>query len=340
MKSKGKFRLAPDGNPSGCRLHTLTWGLVVGILSIATIVAQEPSGKPDAPTPKTSQTAITLPTKLAEIPIAAKSVPELDTLPDLGTLATRFLEYASVRGCPKKDCNIVVTNFVLPDGNTSQYGMQLADELSKELASRRNNFQVIDRSLLQDSLAKDRIPAKSMNAGVLRSIAFALKARFVVVGTTTKTNDDVVQLSAEVFDVADKDWAGYSAVASLVAPISNDDLSPSEPYPPLPPITATSSGEKVYRAGVDGVSMPHCIYMPNPPYSEEARKFKVNGTVLFDAVINPVGRLENTRITRGLPDGLSETTIATAQTWRCNPALKDGKAVPTLVHFEIGFRLY
>jgi protein TonB len=80
--------------------------------------------------------------------------------------------------------------------------------------------------------------------------------------------------------------------------------------------------------------------MPSPPYSDEARKFKVNGNVWFEAVVNSAGRLENLRITRGLPGGLNETTLATAQNWRCNPALKDDKAVPTLVTFEINFRLY
>jgi hypothetical protein len=105
-----------------------------------------------------------------------------------------------------------VTNFALPDGNTSPYGMQLADELSKELASQNHKIQVIDRRLLQNLLAKDLVPAKSVNAGLVRSIAFTLKARFVVLGTTKRTDDDVVQLSTRLFDVADKNAGGYSAL--------------------------------------------------------------------------------------------------------------------------------
>ena len=108
------------------------------------------------------------------------------------------------------------TNFVLPDGNTSPYGMQLADELSKELASQNHKIQVIDRGLLQDFLAKDRVPAKSMNAGVVHSIASALKARFVVLGTTKRTNDDVVQLSTRLFDVADKNGSGYVRISERI----------------------------------------------------------------------------------------------------------------------------
>ena len=272
----------------------------------------------------------------------AKSSSEQDSTSNVRSLATEFLKYPAVASCSKKDCTILVTNFVLPDGNTSPYGMQLADELSKELASQNHKIQVIDRGLLQDFLAKNRVPAKSINAGVVRSIVFALKARFVVVGITKRTDDDVVQLSTRLFDVADKNGSGYSAVVvNLLAPKSSVDLSPSEPFASLPPITSTSSGKSSSRPGVDGVSLPpKCAYMPNPPYSEEPRKFQLSGVITVDAVLNAKGRPENVRIVSGLPGGLNELTIATMKDWRCNPALKDGQPVPTRVQFQVNFRLY
>jgi hypothetical protein len=119
LKSKEKFRLTPGGNPSGCRLHTRTCGLFLGFLFIAPVAAQEPGSKPEAPTPKTRQVTIPLPTKTAATPPPAKSVSEADTLKDLQALATEFLKYAAVVSCPKQDCTILVTNFVLPGGNTS-----------------------------------------------------------------------------------------------------------------------------------------------------------------------------------------------------------------------------
>ncbi len=340
MKSKGEFRLAPGGNPSGYRLHTLTCGLFLGFLFIAPVVAQEPSSKPEAPTPKTRQVTIPLPTKTAASPSSAKSVSEADTLKDLQALATELLKYAAVVSCPKKDCTILVTNFVLPDGNTSPYGMQLADELSKELAGQNSKIPVVDRGHLQDLLTKDRVPAKSINEGLARSIAFALNATFVVLGTIKKTDNDEVQLSTRLLDVADKDWSGYRAVVNHFVPKSNVDLSPSEPFAPLPQITSTASGESIYQPGVDGVSMPNCIYMPSPPYSEGARQSQLSGTLSAEAVIDSEGRLENLRIVRGLLGGLNDTTIATMKTWRCSPALKDGKPVPTRLQFELNFRLY
>ena len=182
-----------------------------------------------------------------------------------------------------------------------------------------------------------------MNEQLARSIAHELNATFVVVGTTTKTEDDGVQLSARLLDtanVADKDWSGTGAVINLHAPKSVADLSPLEPFSFLPSITTSATGEKVYWPEIDGVSKPSCYYMPNPPFSEGARKSKVNGTIAVEAVINSMGRLEQGRIIRGLPEGLNETTIATLKTWKCSPALKDGKPVPVLVRFAVNFQLY
>lgn len=319
---------------------TLISGLFLAFVFLAPVVAQEPAGNPDAPTPKTGQVAISLPTKPATTPLAAKSAPEPDTLKGLQELASELLKFAAAAKCRKKGCTILVTDFVLPDGNTSPYGMRLADEFSKELASRGNRIHVIDFSLLHDLLTRDRITAKFINEGLARSIAIELKATLVVLGTTTRANDGAVQLSTRLLELAGKDWSGYSAVVNLPAPNSILDLSPTEPPAPLPPITSTVSGEKIHRSGVDGVSPPKCHYMPNPPYTERARESKLSGTVLAEAVINSEGKLENVRIVQGLPGGLNEMTIATMKTWQCNPAQKNGKPVPFLVYFEVTFRLY
>lgn len=302
------------------------------------IFAQEADVKPDAPTPKIGQAAGALPTKAAVTP--GKSEPEPELVPDLPALATKLLEYAKFESSAEKNCKIVVANFTLPDGNTSQFGMRLADELSKEMASLRSDFQLVDRRFVQDFLIKDRVPEKSINAGVIRAIASASSARFVVVGTTTKMEGDVVQLSAVLFELTDKDWNGYSAAVKVAAPKESDAMLPSEPFGPLPVLAFAGNGESLYQSGANGVSLPSCIYMPNPPYSEEARKFKVSGFIVTEAVLNTEGRLENLRISRGLPGGLNETTLATMKTWRCRPAQMDGKNVPVRIQFEVNFRLY
>jgi TonB family protein len=261
-------------------------------------------------------------------------------LPDLEELAAKLTEFVAVANCQQMNCTILVTDFVLPDKNTSLYGTRLADQLSKELASRTAKMRVVDRRRFHEHITKDRVPVKSIDERLARAFASELQATFVVLGATHKTDDGAVQLLARLLYVPDKQWGEYDAQVRLPAPNAISDLSPSELLTPLPPILATASGETVYRPGADGVSTATCYYMPNPPYSEDSRKSKVSGSLTAEAVINSEGRLENARIVRGLPYGLNETTIATMKTWKCRPALKDGKPVPTVVQFEVHFRLY
>ena len=199
---------------------------------------------------------------------------------------------------------------------------------------------MVDRQLLEDFLTKDRIPAKSVNAGVVRAFASQSKASFVVLGTTTKLEDELVQLSADLFELNGAEWNGYGATLNLAAPKQSDAMLPSEPFGPLPPLPLPDKAGVLYQAGINGVSLPRCTYMPGAPYSEEARRFRVNGFIKLEAIVTTDGRLENARILNGLPGGLNEQTIAAFKTWRCNPALKDSHPVPTVISFEVNFRLY
>lgn len=270
--------------------------------------------------------------------------PKTDSQPqayeDLRTLAARLLKYADGADCHKGKCKLLVANFLLPDKHSSHYGWQLANDLSHELANQDPSIQVIDRILLQSLLEKERIPSEQLSETNERAVGADLGATAVLIGTTKRLDERTVELSARMLSVSNKDHIGNSAEVNLFAPVSSTDLSPSEPYNALPPLTATSNGEIVYRSGTNGVSLPHCTYMPNPPYSSRARKFKISGSLLVEGVITSKGELEDLRIVRGLPGGMNENALATLKIWRCDPALKGDKPVAVVVPFEINFRLY
>jgi TonB family protein len=303
-------------------------------------VAQEPSSKPDAPTPKAIQTPYPLPKTSPVQEPSVKPAPRPDTVGDLPALAASIAARTVTAGCKPKSCAVLVPDFLLPDGNTSVYGMRLADTLSRQMASKEFNLHVIDRNLLHNYLAKERLFAESDHRTVIHWICDDLGARFVVFGRTEKADDGTVRLSSQLVDTESKDWGIYSANVILDSLKSGENLEPIDPFGPRPEIATSISGQSVERAGVNGVSMPKCTHMPNPPYSDAARRLKLSGTVTAEAVINSEGALENIRIVRGMPAGLNEAVIATLRTWQCNPALKDGKPVPVIVPFTTTFRLY
>jgi hypothetical protein len=176
--------------------------LTLGFLQFSQ--AQETSSKPEAPTPKKIEAPIPLPHNSSAHALPEKPTTEPETVADLSALATSVAAYTSAAGCHKKSCTILVTNFTLPDGNTSAYGTELADQLSSTLAGKEYQLKVIDRALLQSFLAKDRIPDRSINREVILSIAETLDSRFMVLGTTEKFENGVVSLSSKVIGKDEK----------------------------------------------------------------------------------------------------------------------------------------
>lgn len=98
-------------------------------------------------------------------------------------------------------------------------------------------------------------------------------------------------------------------------------------------------GGGAYRVG-GGVSAPRGVFMPDPEYSEEARKAKYQGTVVLWVVVGPDGRTHEVRVQRSLGMGLDEKAIEAVRTWKFDPAKKDGKPVAVQINVEVNFRLY
>jgi len=89
-----------------------------------------------------------------------------------------------------------------------------------------------------------------------------------------------------------------------------------------------------------GVLAPRAIYDPEPEYSEEARKVKLQGTVLLSLIVDVNGRARDIRVVRSLGLGLDEKAIEAVKRWKFNPGTKDGIPVATDVNVEVSFRLY
>jgi Gram-negative bacterial TonB protein C-terminal len=53
--------------------------------------------------------------------------------------------------------------------------------------------------------------------------------------------------------------------------------------------------------------------------------------LLVEGIVSLSGKIEDIRVVRGLPGGLTENTLETLKTWRCEPGQKDGKPVLLVV---------
>jgi len=115
-----------------------------------------------------------------------------------------------------------------------------------------------------------------------------------------------------------------------VGPGSGGGLGPGE---------GGGTGGGVYSVG-GNVSAPIAIYKPEPPYSEEARKAKWQGTVVLWIIVDAQGNVGDVRVAKPLGLGLDENAVTTVKTWKFKPALRGGTAVPVRVSVEVTFRLF
>ncbi len=109
----------------------------------------------------------------------------------------------------------------------------------------------------------------------------------------------------------------------------------------LGPGEGGGTGGGAFRAGINGVGLPTCIYCPDPPYSDEARKAKYMGVVVVMVVVTVDGRVASVNVIKSPGLGLDEKTKETVRQWKFKPAIgPGGKPVPVQVPIEVTFRLF
>lgn len=77
-----------------------------------------------------------------------------------------------------------------------------------------------------------------------------------------------------------------------------------------------------------------------PTYTESARKFGVQGTVVLRGVFSKSGEVTNLHVVRKLPHGLTQRAIDAAHAIRFVPAMKDGQPVSMWMELQYNFNLY
>lgn len=85
---------------------------------------------------------------------------------------------------------------------------------------------------------------------------------------------------------------------------------------------------------------PTILYREKARYTEDARQNRVQGAVVLTVVFGADGRIRDIRTVRGLPHGLTETSIEAAQKIRFQPAIQNGKPVSVRATLEFNFALY
>jgi protein TonB len=103
--------------------------------------------------------------------------------------------------------------------------------------------------------------------------------------------------------------------------------------------TAREEPQTIYTLEDDRVLAPVEISRVQPDYPESARKARMQGTVVIEAVISRFGTVESVRILRSVSPLLDASATKAVSRWRYEPARFDGRPVPVYLTVTVRFQL-
>jgi periplasmic protein TonB len=87
------------------------------------------------------------------------------------------------------------------------------------------------------------------------------------------------------------------------------------------------------------VQAPVKTHAPPPQYTEIARKARLQGVVIVQAIIDKEGRVTNVKVLKGLGMGLDQAAVDAIKKWQFEPATLHGKPVAVYYNLTVNFRL-
>lgn len=105
---------------------------------------------------------------------------------------------------------------------------------------------------------------------------------------------------------------------------------------PEPPFAVAA--DRPIRFG-SGITRPVKLSGPTPAYTELARRVRLTGIVILEAVIDERGEVTELEVLRSLPYGLTESALRAVGRWRFEPSTLDGRPVAVLYNLTVRFEL-
>jgi protein TonB len=87
------------------------------------------------------------------------------------------------------------------------------------------------------------------------------------------------------------------------------------------------------------VKAPVAINRSDPNYTDAARQARIAGMVVVEAIIDKQGNVDNVKVIRGLPAGLSEEAEKAVRKWKFKPGTLNGEPVATIFNLTVTFKL-
>jgi protein TonB len=97
--------------------------------------------------------------------------------------------------------------------------------------------------------------------------------------------------------------------------------------------------DEIFPPGGD-VRSPELMRKVEPDYPEAARKARIEGVVILEAVITAQGGVEDVRVVHSAGLLLDSAAAEAVRRWRYRPGTLNGRAVRTLLTVNVSFRVH
>jgi TonB family protein len=223
------------------------------------------------------------------------------------------------------------------DKQFSKLGTLLADDLAQSLAGLASDFQVQDRKVFNTYLKENWMGLEELQSeAVCLTLARSMGGAGVVRGTIVTDANQQLRISVSI-DGLGTAWSG-DAQFPMTEGLQQLLKQPAISYERSPGAIPAEAG--IFQPGVDGASLPVCVFCPSPDYTELARTAKYRGTVELSLIVTKDGVVNSVLVLKGAPFSLTQKAIDAVQKWKFKPAKLRGQSVPVRVPVDIEFQLY
>jgi TonB family protein len=262
-----------------------------------------------------------LPVGTASFPTNDRSVVKVDSFAELAQQLAVNLNKCGVK-------HIVIVDFEDPIKRVDAFGVWLADQLAAAPGNLWTPIEVVDRKQIAAKWEQLRISEPYTIEPERRlHMAKALDATLIKGSYSPAENGIGLELSA----------APSGLPHGLIVKLAMTDEMKAHLTKPL---ESLGPGDGIFTAGVGGISIPACVYCPNPSFDGPELNVRSEGTVLLMIVVDGNGRTSDIAVKNGLTPDLDKNAVNAVKSWKFKPATDvDGKAVATSVPVEIVFRV-
>jgi len=89
----------------------------------------------------------------------------------------------------------------------------------------------------------------------------------------------------------------------------------------------------------DDITPPKLLEVAMPTYTENAKKKKIEGTVVVSIVVNTKGDVTDAKVVKSLDPELDQSALVAVKMWRYKPATKDDEPVAVRMDVNLDFHL-